>query len=92
MDDGFIGRAEETELDLVKDVLQCTTGDRGYGAVDSGNLELTIDRSRWCRAISQLHYDKFSLPHLIFTDMYKYLRELLHPDMFGQLRTRRMLA
>jgi hypothetical protein len=48
---GVIGRAEETELDLVKDVLQCTTGDHGYGAVDSGNLELTIDRSRCCRAI-----------------------------------------
>lgn len=83
---GVIGRAEEIELDLVKDVLKCTTGNHGYGAVDSGNLELTIDCSRWCRTIFTIAYDKFPLPLPHFYVHIQYFRELLPPNMFPQLR------
>jgi hypothetical protein len=54
---GLIGRSEETELELVNDVLQCTTGDHGYGAVETGDLELTRTQQDWCKAIVPIRYD-----------------------------------
>lgn len=53
---GLIGRSEETELELVNDVLQCVTGDHGYAAVETGDLELSRSEENWCNALIPLIY------------------------------------
>lgn len=53
---GLIGRSEETELELVNDVLQCITGDYGYAAVETGDLELSRSQENWCKALIPLLY------------------------------------
>jgi hypothetical protein len=68
---GLIGRSEETELELVNDVLQCTTGDHGYGAVETGDLELTRNQQDWCKAIVPVRYDS------TITDEYKQTTQVI---------------